>query len=266
MAPIKLEDNIREKLQERELAPSQTAWDKLESTLPKQQDKGTNKFFWYAIAASFVGLLVIGSMFFNDKTGVTTTEIVIEEPTRLPQEEGTKNEIVTPKQEEIVPNVNSTIAEISQDESEVPKKTKKVQNSRLAQQKRDITENNANAKTAIAKVSEENKTVKPEDKIQINDLFKKDVVVSNKVDEVVARVKAMQEANSAVTATEIDLLLAQAQREIQTERILNSTKVDAAALLMDVEFDLERSFRDRVFYALGDGFSTIRTAVVERNN
>ncbi len=89
-----------------------------------------------------------------------------------------------------------------------------------------------------------------------------------KVAEVVAQVKALQESNRIVSAEEVDMLLATAQKELQTARILdeNTQKVDATALLQEVEFSLERSFRDKVFDALGNGFEKIRTAVAERNN
>ena len=86
------------------------------------------------------------------------------------------------------------------------------------------------------------------------------------MDEVVAKVQELKNNNTTITEKEIDALMANAQREIKTERILSGYKVDAAALLNDVEMELERSFRDKVFEALGDGFQIIRTAVVERNN
>jgi hypothetical protein len=62
--------------------------------------------------------------------------------------------------------------------------------------------------------------------------------------------------------------LAKAQRAISNQRILqkNTQKIDASALLMDVELELEQSFRDKVFEMLGEGFIKIRTAVSERNN
>jgi hypothetical protein len=79
---------------------------------------------------------------------------------------------------------------------------------------------------------------------------------------VVASVQDIQSKNKEVSMGEIDALLAQAQRDIAMERILSATKVDAQALLMDVELDLERTFRDRVFYALGEGFDYVKTTVV----
>jgi hypothetical protein len=92
--------------------------------------------------------------------------------------------------------------------------------------------------------------------------------INKKVDEVVVAVQKIQNENNTVTPDEIDALLAKAQRDISNNRILqaNTQKVDAAALLMDVETELERSFRDRVFDALGEGFNKVRSAVAERNN
>ena len=82
----------------------------------------------------------------------------------------------------------------------------------------------------------------------------------------VASVKKLQENNTKVTAAEVEALLNNARRDIQTQRVLNSPKVDAAALLQDVEWEVEKSFRDKVFDALGEGFNKIRTAVSERND
>lgn len=92
--------------------------------------------------------------------------------------------------------------------------------------------------------------------------------IDQKVKEVVASVQKIQGENQTVTLDEIDALLAKAQRDIATNRILNSNtqKIDAAALLMDVESELQRSFRDRVFEALGEGYLKVRTAMAERNN
>ena len=64
MAPYKLEDNIREKLEARELKPSADAWKKLESKLDTERPKKKN-VVWYYAAASFVGLLILASVFFS---------------------------------------------------------------------------------------------------------------------------------------------------------------------------------------------------------
>ena len=96
----------------------------------------------------------------------------------------------------------------------------------------------------------------------------KSTFFDQKVDQVVAAVQGLQKDKGEVSPEEIDKLFQKAQREIQNRRILEGQtyKVDATALLEDVEWELERTFRDKVFDALGDGFSKVRTAVAERNN
>jgi uncharacterized membrane protein len=122
-------------------------------------------------------------------------------------------------------------------------------------QKEAITQNNTLEKRQVENL-----------KLPDEALSHDELILKNKVDEVIAQVKQLQDDQGTVTSQEIDVLLARAQRQIQTQRILSSEKVDPEALLGDVESELERSFRDRVFNALGNGFEYIRTAVVERNN
>jgi len=71
-----------------------------------------------------------------------------------------------------------------------------------------------------------------------------------------------------VSDAEINTLLDQAQKEISLHRLYNETtkKVDANALLEDVEADLEQSFRNRAFKAIKSGYKYVKTAVAERNN
>jgi len=66
MAPIKLEKDIKNKLEQRKLQPSAVAWESLQERLDANQNKKNNKgYWWFAIAASFVGILIISSIFFN---------------------------------------------------------------------------------------------------------------------------------------------------------------------------------------------------------
>ena len=56
MAPIKFEEDIRDKLAERRIEPSLGSWDKLSAQLD-QDSKGRPKFWWLAVAASFLELV-----------------------------------------------------------------------------------------------------------------------------------------------------------------------------------------------------------------
>ncbi len=72
MAPIKFEDHIKEKLEQRKLQPSTNAWETLQNKLETNQTKKSNKTYWgLGIAASFIGILIVASVFFNKKNDNT---------------------------------------------------------------------------------------------------------------------------------------------------------------------------------------------------
>ena len=66
MEPNKLENQFREKLNPREISPSEAAWDRLDAML-SVAEKPKRKFTWLYIAASFIGFLLISTVFFNQK-------------------------------------------------------------------------------------------------------------------------------------------------------------------------------------------------------
>ncbi|MEH6764792.1 MAG: hypothetical protein V7655_09860 [Aequorivita antarctica] len=263
MAPYKLEDNIREKLEMRELNPSTEAWEKLEAKLDAQQPK-KKTVLWYYVAASFVGFLILASVFFSNNNTEVNHKIVDE--TIVPNS--------AESQPEIIPN-NIEVEEIASEENSSEKveaiksnsEDKQKQNSKilkpLSQKKSEIDKKVDNT-DVIAKVTYK------EEKQPLNATTQKpkgeNKLFNQKIDEVVASVKKLQEKNNEVNATDIDALLNNARSDIQTQQILNSPKVDATALLEDVEWEVEKSFRDKVFDALGDGFQKVRTAVSERND
>lgn len=260
MAAYKLEDNIREKLEAREIKPSADSWGKLDAKLECERSK-KKVVGWYFMAASFVGILILASVFFTQDNEQQNVQIVKENMEHQNQE----------KHPEILPN-NSKEEEIvstkkDSEEGEVlENKEKRKANSDalkpLPQKKSEIdkkvdrTEVSSNVKHTERQQILEDSSHKSE----------AERVLSNKVDEVVASVRGLQNNNTEVTAKEVEELLNNAHRDIQTQQILKSPKVDATALLQNVEWELEKSFRDKVFDALGEGFQKIRTAVIERND
>lgn len=279
MAPIKFEENIREKLQERELQPSKEAWKKLASQLANEPEKKNNKALWYSIAASLVGILLVVTFLFQTEDESTNTQLVSED-------------VVLPEDTEVLTN-RQTLETVAVDElQEATAVAKEVSESNGTTNLNNRKTNNAMAEATNEKPiivqngtpnSEENITnLKPGDdkkgviaaidsekvKKEAPPLSKDDRFFDSKVNEVVASIQDIQKENKTITVEDIDLLLARAQRDIATNRILNSgnQKIDATALLQDVETELERSFRDKVFDALGEGFNKVRTAVAERNN
>ena len=210
-----------------------------------------------------MGLLILASVLFNRNTSEVKNQVVNENS----ETPATETEL------EIIPNNsnNETIASEENSSEKMENKASKKKASETQkpnvepkpfQQKKSAIDKRIEKRDAIAvQNSDVEQTVNTEKTVS-----KEDQIFNTKVDEVVASVKKLQQDNAEVTATEVEALLANARREIQTQRILNSEKVDPTALLQDVEWELEKSFRDKVFDALGEGFQKVRTAVSERND
>ena len=283
MAPIKFEENIREKLQERELQPSKEAWNKLTATLENEPNKKTNRMMWIGVAASLAGILLVVSFLFKSTDTEPARQLVEQEVVSPNSDDALVRD---PKTEDLPDgNEGENVANIDdanqEDYLEIPISEKESFRNNTTTQTvavkfnkeqpivvdRDITSEEITTPT-IGKEVKETVAITNEKIKNLNSettpKTEVDLFVDRKVDAVVA---AVQE-NNTITIEEIDALLAEAQRDIATNRILNSKdrKVDATALLEDVETEMERSFRDKVFEALGDGYKKVRTAVAERNN
>jgi len=264
MAPYKLEDNIREKLEARELKPSAEVWKKLEAKLDAEQPK-KKTLLWYYVAASFVGFIILASIFYNQDNLKINDQIVNEtieqpkvedNPEIVPQ---TINKVEIASEEK---KNDKNTSEKQQENKQMPRSNKSQLLPQPIGTKKSAVEEKIEKTDAIAEQTEAKQPINFEKPVPSEE----DRIFNAKVDEVVASVKKLQENNTEVTAAEVEALLNSAHRDIQTQRILSSPKVDAAALLEDVEWELEKSFRDKVFEALGEGFQKVRTAVTERND
>jgi len=271
MAPIKFEDNIREKLEGREIEPSSDAWKKLSERLDENSKKKNNNTIWYTIAASIIGVLIAVSVFSNrgDETIENSSDFVDVNTSERDEPNVNAPNLVEYNSEENKEN-NKTI--VVAEESNSIKITEKVNSGKekLLPKKKDMVLKNTDREVseAIAKTIEENQSGKmsriPEVIIRNDNLL-----IDKRIDELVAQGEQNSTTVSVVSAVseeEINTLLANAERKIQTEKTLDSKKIDRAALLGDVESEMEDSFREKIFTALGDGYNIIKTAVVDRNN
>ena len=66
MEPNKIEEQFKELLNSRELQPSDKAWDRLDAMLSVAEEKKTKRSFgWLYMAASIIGFLFVGRLFFR---------------------------------------------------------------------------------------------------------------------------------------------------------------------------------------------------------
>ena len=241
MAPIKFEENIKDKLEKRTIKPSADAWQTLASRLETKNNKKKSPYYlWLGVAASIVAIMFIASQLFVNKNN-TTIETPVIVNTNKETIKKIESENVLHKKDVLTNNVEKESVK------ELNIKTPKSEKTEVAQ---------------LTKQKEE-KTVLPKEVI-VNKTSFEDL----KVQQVVAQIQGLKDKGESVTDKDIDALLDQAQKEITLQNIYNETTktVDANALLQDVESDLQQSFRDKVFNALKSSYNTVKTAVAERNN
>ncbi|MCK7590308.1 hypothetical protein M0G43_06970 [Subsaxibacter sp. CAU 1640] len=260
MAPIKYEEQMKDKLEKRSLQPSAESWATLAKRLDEEQHKKNNsRYWWIGVAASVVGILFISILYFNNSYDKSHTPAVVDVKNDASQSENVneKNQIAVDvtKEDEVVADVKKSKNEsVNKSDSEVIKIDKKH------------SEKSISEEIMVAEIEKP----KPEESIkEVNEIKNTTLTFENQmVQDVVAQIKNLKSSGKTVTDTEIDSLLKQAQKEILSNRLYNENTrtVDANALLQDVEEDLQQSFRSKVFEALQSGYESVRTAVAERNN
>lgn len=263
MAPIKLEDKLKDKLENRSLTPSPNAWSTLADRLDKEEKKtGNTMFWWIGIAASVIGVILVTTQFYKSTESVKDLPIIVNTNASQKSDKESisepvyKNEVVTNLEEhkEEAKVVNSTVITSASD-------SKTVEKSKFIEKEKTILpiekpRNSIASLEPMKNITNDNSTVKTLTQEEL------------KIIEVVDVIKQLQASESSVSNKEIDSLLKQAQREILKQRIFDETTrtVNAVALLQDVEVELEHSFRDKVFEALKSSYNSVKTAVAERRN
>lgn len=246
MEPDKFEKYIKQQLNEREINPSEAAWKKLSGQLPSVDNRKPNRFFWYSVAAAFIGIIIISSLYLNTSDESIESGIQIVE---TPNEPG-----VIPNAEDVVIKQNAVVEKIAISDKPSIKDAKKP---------RVQVETDLNYNSQIASTNGVSDKVIKADAVP----NETEQLINTKIAEVVAQVDILESDNLSVSEEEVDSLLRQAQQEILTDKIFNQEgKVDAMALLTEVEDELDNSVRERIFKTLKSRFFKARTAVADRNN
>ncbi len=277
MAPLKFEDKIKEKLEHRAIEPSTGSWGSLSKQLDKVQDKkkGNKKTWLYSLAAVFVGVLILTSIFYKNPVAIQTNDQFVDRSKEIVKQNDTelvqKNDQNTQKvieNKEANPDANTVQEKIivnSENKQTIRKTNKSKSQLEVELQKKvanDVIEREIKKNNIVAQNNEEKTNFEKQEEV----LSISPEVINTKVADIVAQVEELQKNNTEVTDEEIDKLLRKAQRDITTERILKSNTVSASALLQDVEEEIDETFKQRVFEALKAGFQKVKSAVAEREN
>ncbi len=244
----RLEEHIRTELQNREITPSPEAWSRISEELKTDENPPARNRYWWAIAAGFAGIILIATVFFNNEFSIDKTDnpVVVEEEVQNVDPEENINPVqndnagtTTPQNDLVI----ETLPAVEQLKKEKPFNT--------PHEKEPLAQNNYST-----------------DKAPLNDgvgVSERDI--NDKLEAVLEQVNTMEKNAIVVTDAEIDSLILAAQRELlNKEAFRESRKVDAMALLGEVELELYDAQRNPLFNTLKEGFFKLRTAVADRNN
>lgn len=250
METKKFEDQIKEQLQAREIAPSVGSWEQLSTRLDAQQKKKKPMIFWMGIAATIIGGILILSLVFNVNTPSKSPVIV-----DTPKQELNADKKLENSSEEI-------FIETEQEEQVVTSETTEE----LVAPKNRKTTSFAERREEIVVVDN-----KPLLNAQIDNSFensKSHGILEATLNDALANVLSKTKNAGTITDAEVNRLLTEAASKISQERYKTDYavgKVNPQDLLQDVEYEMDTSFRDKIFEILKEGYSKARTAVANRN-
>ncbi|MCM8567859.1 hypothetical protein NE848_00580 [Gramella jeungdoensis] len=254
MAPIKFEEHVREQLEKREIQPSAGSWDKLSSRLGETENRPRRKW-WISAAAAVIVLVVASLIFIDQQKGIEAP--IVENPAEMKKSEPQNPENFE-KADRIASEENS---DVIQEKTEEVKPQEIVETGRA----KEKIQNDSNESQLAQNSSKDRVLIEP---IRITPPVRdaeNPTQFSQQINELLAKVAQKEEQNGDVTEAEVNRLLAEAAREISQSGKYTEGDVSAEALLADVEFEMDQSFRQEVFEVLKEGFLKARTAIATRN-
>ena len=255
MAPNKVENQIKEQLNAREIQPTEMAWDRLDSMLSVAEAKSAKRspffsFRFIGIAASFLVFLSIGIVYFNKKN----TEIKPE-----------NNVVVTEKDNNINGNINGN-DNINSNEGNI--NDIKVESQVVQTNNNESSTINNQAQKVNSKSS---KGFNQNQKTPINSINNQEKIIPFKSSEAVAQNEQPKQiaqekvVNQKPTYISVDDLLASVEKQPKTTSKVAAIKVDANSLLSEVDGELEQTFREKVISRIGKSYQNAKSALANRN-
>nr|WP_294785219.1 hypothetical protein [uncultured Flavobacterium sp.] len=242
MEPNNFEKDFREKLNQRKIEPSNKAWDRLDAMLSVAEEKKPEKKLkrkWLYIAASFIGFLLVGTIFFNQNKTVT------ERPKTVVVEKETEKEIRKDSAVKPVLNNDGSI----KIENAVTEKTSEETSNRKEKINPEASE----------KIS--NKNIKKES----NQVAESSIIIKNNQEKQSTNNQTVVAENSK--KENVDQLLEAAENKVVAQNSVKKSKVkiNASDLLNQVDGELELSFREKVITKVNKNFQEVKVALSNRN-
>jgi hypothetical protein len=255
---MKFDKYIKEKLENRTIAPSRGAWERVADQLRQEGIKKKARI-WpkIAIAAGFIGILIFSAPLLFPTERSTAIPLV-----DIPHDIKSGDDQIIVASEE-----NEKEAQNTDFVSAKAEKETKRTNKRLKNPKNELVINET-LPLSQAEIHTQDFVESPKHADRVKNLEPTvEQSVAVEVSRLIAAVQTAEQKGAEVSDYAIDSLLSQAREKIVKERVFEDQpqNLSATALLQSVENELDQSFRERVFDALRDGFMKAREAIVFRN-
>ena len=238
MEPNNFEKDFREKLNQREIEPSNKAWDRLDAMLSVTEEKKPKKSKkWLYVAASIAGFLLVGTIYFNSSE---TVEIKKDTPIVLEQK--------LDKDTLDVVGINANDARHANNDNQKPI----IKNATAIV---GIQNQNKNSKQLESKVGLPIKNDLKEDKATANPFENKNYESENKGKYISAE-KLLAEINGEVDTKATDEIIKKNRKAVS---------VNPNDLLLNAETELNQSYRESALDKFNKNLKAVKSAIANRN-
>lgn len=235
MEPEKFENNVKKVLGEREIKPSAAAWEKLDQRL-QQKKKKRPYLLWMSSAAAIAAIFFMIGTQFNAPIASEEQQIVEQAPEEpILEEKLSEPEViqVTASEEKEKPEVK-----------EKPSAERGVKNAIFEAPVKRSSE----AETAVAADDPSEEIQTPSENIGV--ISQSEIAI------------AQEDTKMENVDLEVEALLLMATAELKAD---STYTVNSGDLLHQVEYELDQSFREKVFEVVKDGLKKAKTAVATRD-
>lgn len=233
-----MEEDFRMKLGQREIMPSEGAWDRLDAMLAVAEGKKKRDFGWLYIAASILGFALIATWFFGSTQEMTDTarpRVVVNETEEAPVAPS------TPEAALPIPTTSTSPAAVA------------LQTPKVGGQKEATSVKGAIGKAPVAYPANEAGTT--------------GAGVAQNTNEIIHQ-KTGQVAPKPVTVDAAALLASVDNKDKVSVPFSGKekVKVDAASLLSQVDGELDMTFREKTIRTVTRNYQNVKVALSNRNN
>ncbi|RZJ28265.1 MAG: hypothetical protein EOO48_10195 [Flavobacterium sp.] len=241
----KMEQEFKDKLNQREIAPTPHAWDRLEAMLNDAEDKKpVRRVNWLYIAAGFIGIMFVGTMFFRNEIA-NNTKVAVEDVKTAPAGSGAVNTPADSVNDVTQPVITNTPAPqqviFQKHQSEVALSQPKPKTAAEAgEQRKNSIQNPQQQDSQLAQVQKQNPGSAQEANIQNQKIINQSIPLNAGADEQLASIDT----------------------KLQNPKTI---KVDPNSLLSQVDGELELSFREKVIKIASKKYKNVKVALANRN-